>query len=75
MLKKARYEVVDFGARRLNPEDDYPDFIAPLAQAVSRGEVDRGAAVCGSGVGACIAERHRRRLTKVAELESADAKT
>ena len=27
----------------------------PLARAVSRGEVDRGVAICGSGVGACIA--------------------
>jgi len=27
----------------------------PLARAVARGEVDRGVAICGSGVGACIA--------------------
>jgi len=54
-LREASYEVVDFGARRLKPEDDYPDFVAPLARAVARGEVDRGVAVCGSGVGASIA--------------------
>jgi ribose 5-phosphate isomerase B len=29
--------------------------VVPLARAVARGEVDRGVAVCGSGVGACIA--------------------
>jgi len=46
---------VDFGATRLAPEDDYPDFVIPMARAVSRGELDRGIAVCGSGVGACIA--------------------
>jgi ribose 5-phosphate isomerase B len=46
--------VIDFGARELNPEDDYPDFVVPLARAVARGEVDRGVAVCGSGVGACV---------------------
>jgi ribose 5-phosphate isomerase B len=54
-LREAGHEVVDFGATRLAPEDDYPDFVIPMARAVSRGELDRGIAVCGSGVGACIA--------------------
>ena len=49
------HEVVDFGAYSLAPEDDYPDFVVPLAQAVGNGEVERGIAVCGSGVGACVA--------------------
>ena len=31
------YEVMDYGASGLNPEDDYPDFVAPLAKAVSDG--------------------------------------
>jgi ribose 5-phosphate isomerase B len=53
-LKAAGYEVMDFGAHELNQEDDYPDFVLPLAQAVARGEVFRGLAVCGSGVGACV---------------------
>jgi ribose 5-phosphate isomerase B len=55
MLREAHYEVVDFGDSQLNPDDDYPDFVVPLARAVARGEVDRGVAICGSGVGACIA--------------------
>ena len=54
-LKKAGYEVLDFGARELVKEDDYPDFVVPLARAVMRGEVSRGLAICGSGVGACVA--------------------
>jgi ribose 5-phosphate isomerase B len=49
------YTIVDFGARELNPDDDYPDFIIPLAKAVAAGEVERGVALCGSGVGASIA--------------------
>jgi ribose 5-phosphate isomerase B len=49
------YETVDFGAVELNPDDDYPDFVIPLAQAVANGEVERGVAICGSGVGASIA--------------------
>jgi transaldolase len=55
VLADAGYEVVDFGAFDPSPEDDYPDFVIPLANAVSRGEVNRGVAVCGSGVGANIA--------------------
>ena len=51
-LKAAGHEVVDFGAYRLVPGDDYPDFVIPLARAVSAGQVARGIAVCGSGVGA-----------------------
>jgi ribose 5-phosphate isomerase B len=55
MLREAHYEVVDFGDTQPRPDDDYPDFVVPLARAVARGEVDRGVAICGSGVGACIA--------------------
>ena len=55
MLREADYEVLDFGDRRPQPDDDYPDFVVPLARAVARGEVDRGVAICGSGVGACMA--------------------
>jgi ribose 5-phosphate isomerase B len=54
-LKAAGYEVVDFGAYQLDIGDDYPDFVVPLARAVAKGEVVRGLAICGSGVGACIA--------------------
>ena len=54
-LIAARHDVVDFGARVLDPGDDYPDFVTPLAQAVAAGTVQRGVAVCGSGVGACVA--------------------
>ena len=53
-LRAAGYEVVDFGAHGLNPGDDYPDFVIPLAQAVAAGKVERGIAICGSGVGASV---------------------
>lgn len=49
------YEVEDFGAFSLAPADDYPDFVIPLARAVAAGVVDRGVAICTSGVGASIA--------------------
>jgi ribose 5-phosphate isomerase B len=53
-LRAAGHEITDFGAYRLTPDDDYPDFVVPLARAVAAGKVDRGLAVCGSGVGASI---------------------
>ena len=54
-LKNSGHTVKDFGAYSLNPSDDYPDFVIPLARAVAQGEVERGIAICGSGVGASFA--------------------
>ena len=53
-LRAAGHDVVDFGADKLRPDDDYPDFVIPLAQAMAAGTIDRGVAVCGSGVGASV---------------------
>jgi len=54
-LSALGYELVDLGAYAMNPADDYPDFIVPLAMAVAAGQVERSVALCGSGVGASIA--------------------
>lgn len=54
-IKEAGYEVKDFGAYEFDEGDDYPDLVVPMARAVAGGEVIRGVAVCGSGVGACVA--------------------
>jgi ribose 5-phosphate isomerase B len=54
-LREAGYEIRDFGAHELHAGDDYPDFVVPMARAIARGEVARGIAICGSGVGACVA--------------------
>ncbi len=53
-VRAAGHEIVDFGAHTLDPSDDYPDFVVPLAEAVVAGKVDRGIAICGSGVGASV---------------------
>ena len=55
MLVAEGHEVVDFGNKTYNTDDDYPDFAIPLARAVASREVDRGVLVCGSGVGASVA--------------------
>ena len=64
-LRDSGHEVRDFGAYNLNLGDDYPDFVIPLARAVALGEVERGIAICGSGVGASFT------ANKVAGVRSA----
>ena len=64
-LKEKGYEIKDFGAFVLDNSDDYPDFVIPLARAVSAKEVERGIAVCGSGVGAAVA------VNKIAGIRAA----
>lgn len=53
-LRATGYSVTDFGDHELASDDDYPDFVMPLAHAVVEKAVDRGIAVCGSGVGANV---------------------
>ena len=53
-LRAAGHQVTDFGAFSLNSQDDYPDFVVPLARAVAARSLERGIAVCGSGVGAAV---------------------
>jgi ribose 5-phosphate isomerase B len=53
-LRASGHEVVDFGAPSAAFGDDYPDYVFPLAHAVVAGKVERGIAICGSGVGASI---------------------
>jgi ribose 5-phosphate isomerase B len=53
-LRAAGHEITDFGANRLHQDDDYPDFVIPLGRAVAAGQIERGIAICGSGVGASV---------------------
>jgi len=41
MLREAGHEVIDFGDGQPKLDDDYPDFVVPLARAVACGEVNR----------------------------------
>ena len=54
-LASMAIDLVDYGNSTYDPIDDYPDFVLPLANAIASGKIDRGIAVCGSGVGASIA--------------------
>jgi ribose 5-phosphate isomerase B len=53
-LHRAGHEIIDFGANSLHQDDDYPEFVMPLGRAVAARQVERGVAICGSGVGASV---------------------
>jgi ribose 5-phosphate isomerase B len=53
-LASLGHEVKDFGTYSADPVD-YPDFIRPAAQAVARGECERGIVLGGSGNGEAMA--------------------
>ena len=52
-LEQLGHEVRDFGTHTTD-SCDYPDMIAPAAEAVANGECDRGIVLCTTGIGASI---------------------
>lgn len=54
-LAKSGHEVLDLGAYRIEPQDDYPDFAERVGEAIKAGEAPRGILICGSGVGVSVA--------------------
>ncbi len=50
----SQYKVTDFGADKLDPNDDYPQYALEVAIAVASGKAKRGIIICGSGIGASI---------------------
>lgn len=72
-LRESGHEVVDFGSTEFTVDDDYPDYVVPLARSVANGRVERGLAICGSGVGASIAANKVRgvRAALIHEIFSA----
>jgi ribose 5-phosphate isomerase B len=54
-LAKSDHEIIDLGAFRCEPQDDYPDFAERVGEAIKAGEAPRGILICGSGVGVCVA--------------------
>jgi ribose 5-phosphate isomerase B len=72
-LREQGHDVTDLGTN--GPESvDYPEFGAKLARAVASGDVERGIAVCGSGIGISIAvnREQRCRCARVSEPLSAE---
>jgi ribose 5-phosphate isomerase B len=54
-LTKCGHELIDLGAYRVEPQDDYPDFAERVGVAIKQGDAPRGILICGSGVGVCVA--------------------
>ena len=54
LVERLGHEVEDLGTFSSDAVD-YPDIASLVSQKVSRGEVDRGILVCGTGLGMCIA--------------------
>jgi len=50
-LQQRGLSFTDFGATSKEPDDDYPDFALPVAQAVAAGRAGLGLLICSSGVG------------------------
>ena len=50
-LKEKGYECVDYGSFDPNAKDNYPEKGLEVAEAIMRGDVDKGVLVCGTGVG------------------------
>jgi ribose 5-phosphate isomerase B len=53
-LAKKGFSIIDFGPVSLNPKDDYPDFVVPLAKYVAK-KKSLGIVFCRNGQGVCIA--------------------
>lgn len=72
MLRDAGHEAADFGTHS-TASVDYPTFIRPVAEAVARGEYERGIVLGGSGNGEAIAANRVRgvRCSLCWNLESA----
>lgn len=53
VLDELSIDWVDYGTKD-EESVDYPDFGEKVSEAVSRGEVDRGILICGTGIGMSI---------------------
>ena len=54
-IESLGFEVLDLGAYKVEPLDDYPDYAEAVGKALMAGQAERGILICGSGVGVCVA--------------------
>jgi len=54
-LRELGHDVLDVGAYKADPDDDYPDFAEAVGKAIVEGKAERGVLICGSGVGVSVA--------------------
>jgi ribose 5-phosphate isomerase B len=52
-LESMSFESIDLGTFNEDPVD-YPDYGALVAEKISKGELEKGILICGTGIGMCI---------------------
>lgn len=72
-LRRKKIEFKDFGTDS-EASVDYPDYARPVAEAVARGEFERGILICGSGVGVTITANKVRGIRAVNAYDTYSAK-
>ncbi|MBI4150885.1 RpiB/LacA/LacB family sugar-phosphate isomerase [Candidatus Woesearchaeota archaeon] len=72
-LQSKGLHVKDFGAWKLNPTDDYPDYAIPVAELVAK-TGEKGILVCGSAEGVCIAANKVKGVRAIAAKDAITAK-
>jgi ribose 5-phosphate isomerase B len=72
-LRAKGYEVVDYGTNN-GDRSDYPDFAHAAAEAMQRGEAERGVFVCGSGIGISITANRYKGIRAVDAVTTEMAK-
>jgi len=74
-LKELSLECEDLGAKKFNPEDDYPDFALTVAKKVAENpEENRGILICGSGVGVDIVANKIKGIRSALCFDAAQAR-
>lgn len=73
-LQEKGYEVKDMGNIKYNPEDDYPDFVIPLALRVAQSKQDFGIIIGRSGNGEAIAANKVKGIRAALSLNEQMAK-
>ena len=70
LLSELELDYEDLGPKKLDPEDDYPDFAFKLAEKVAKTNSSKGVLVCGSGIGMCIAANKVKGIRAVNATDS-----
>ncbi len=74
-LKSRKIEIIDCGPFKYDAQDDYPDFAAPAAMAISCGKADCGILICRSGMGMAMAANRFHNVRAVVDTSADVVKT
>jgi len=74
-LELKGFDVEDFGAHELNPQDDYPPYASAVARAITENPLALGILSCGNAEGVCIAANKFNRIRAGVGFSIDSAKT